>query len=153
MNTQLNQKETQLLKELKGQEQLCIEKYSKAAQCAVDGQLKGLFSHIAQIEQDHLNTLTQIENGTAPQPQQGGSDALPAFTATYGMTDTPDKQNDCYLCTDALTTEKHASSLYDTCVFEFRDENTRNLLGHIQSEEQSHGKMLYDYMSANQMYS
>ena len=144
MNTQLNQKETQLIKELKGQESLCIEKYTKGAQCAVDGQLKGLFNRIAQIEQEHLNTLTQIENGTAPQPPQGGNEALPTFTETYGMTDSPDKKNDCYLCTDALTTEKHASSLYDTCVFEFRDENTRKLLGHIQSEEQNHGKMLYD---------
>lgn len=65
MNTQLNQKEAQLIKELKGQESLCIEKYSKGAQCAVDGQLKGLFSRIAQIEQEHLNTLAQIENGNA----------------------------------------------------------------------------------------
>ena len=153
MNTQLNQKEAQLLKELKGQEQLCIEKYGKSAQCAVDGQLKGLFSRIAQIEEKHLNTLTQIENGTARQPPQGGGEALPVFTQTYGMNDTPDKKNDCYLCTDALATEKHASSLYDTCVFEFRDENTRKLLGHIQAEEQNHGKMLYDYMSANHMYS
>ena len=72
MNTQLNQKETQLIKELKGQESLCIEKYTKGAQCAADGQLKGLFNRIAQIEQEHLNTLTQIENGNAPQPPQGG---------------------------------------------------------------------------------
>ncbi len=72
MNTQLNQKEAQLLKELKGQEQLCIEKYNKSADCAVDGQLKGLFSRIAQIEQNHLSTLAQIENGSVPQPSQGG---------------------------------------------------------------------------------
>ena len=26
-------------------------------------------------------------------------------------------------------------------------------LGHIQSEEQEHGKMIYDYMSTNHMYS
>ena len=153
MNSQLTAKEMQLLKELKGQEQLCIEKYSKGAQCAVDGQLKGLFSRIAQIEQEHLNTLTQIENGTAPQPPQADGKALPTFTEIYGMSDSPDKQNDCYLCTDALATEKHASSLYDTCVFEFRDENTRKLLGHIQSEEQGHGKMLFDYMQTNHMYS
>ena len=153
MNSQLTPKETQLLKELKGQEQLCIQKYSRGAQCAVDGQLKGLFSRISQIEQQHLDTLVQIENGNAPQPPQGGSESLPTFAETYGMTDSPDKKNDCYLCTDALSTEKHASSLYDTCVFEFRDENTRKLLGHIQSEEQGHGKMIYDYMNVNHMYS
>ena len=152
MNTQLTPKESQLLQELKGQETLCIQKYSRGAQCAVDGQLKGLFQRIAQIEQQHLDTLTQIENGAAPQPAQGSS-ALPTFTETYGAADTPDKQNDCYLCTDALTTEKHASSLYDTSVFEFRDENHRKLLNHIQAEEQGHGKMLYDYMKANHMYS
>ena len=153
MNTQLNQKEAQLLKELKGQEQLCIEKYNKSADCAVDGQLKGMFSRIAQIEQNHLSTLAQIENGSVPQPSQGGGESLPTFSETYGLTDTPDKQNDCYLCTDALSTEKHASSLYDTCVFEFRDENTRKILNHIQSEEQEHGKMIYDYMNVNHMYS
>ena len=77
MNTQWTQKECSLLKELKGQETLCIQKYGKGAACAVDGQLKGLFSRIAQIEQEHLDTLTQIENGNVPQPPQGGSEALP----------------------------------------------------------------------------
>ena len=154
MNKQLTPKETQLLKELKGQEQLCIQKYTKSAECAVDGQLKGLFASIAQTEQEHFDTLTKIENGTAPQPPQGGGNtAMPTFTEIYGMNDSPDKQNDCYLCTDTLTTEKHASGLYDTCVFEFQDENTRKLLNHIQAEEQDHGKMIYDYMKANHMYS
>lgn len=153
MNTQLTQKETQLLKELKGQEQLCIQKYTKGAKNAVDGQLKGLFARIAQIEQEHLDTLTQIENGNVPQPPQGGNQAMPTFAEIYGTSETPDKENDCYLCTDALTTEKHASGLYDTSVFEFQDENTRKILNHIQGEEQNHGKMIYDYMKANHMYS
>ncbi len=54
---------------------------------------------------------------------------------------------------DVLATEKHASHLYDTCIFEFNDENARNALNHIQKEEQEHGKMIYDYMSVNGMYS
>ena len=37
---QLTQKETDLLKDLKGQEKLCIEKYTKAADSAIDPQLK-----------------------------------------------------------------------------------------------------------------
>ena len=118
----------------------------------MDGQLKGLFAHIADMEQQHLDTLTQIENGTVPQPAAGSS-TMPTFTEIYSAAETPDKQNDCYLCTDTLTTEKHASSLYDTSVFEFRDENIRKTLNHIQSEEQGHGKMIYDYMSTNHMYS
>ena len=142
-----------MLNELKGQEQLCIDKYRRASDCAVDGQLKGLFSHIADIEQQHLDTLTQIENGSVSAPAAGGSKASPTFTEIYSSAETPDKKNDCYLCTDMLTTEKHASSLYDTSVFEFRDENIRQTLNHIQGEEQGHGKMIYDYMAANHMYS
>ena len=149
---QLTQKETSLLKDLKGQEKLCVEKYSKHSSCAVDPQLKNLFTQIAQVEQQHYNTLTQIENGTTPQ-QGAGSQNQPTFTATYGTQETPEKQNDSYLCNDVLSTEKHASSIYDTCIFEFKDENLRNVLNHIQKEEQNHGKMIYDYMSVNGMYS
>lgn len=147
----LTQKEMTLLKDLKGQEQLCIDKYNKHSQCAVDPQLKGLFSMIAQHEQKHFDTLTQLENGTVPQVQNK-EEALPTFTATYTAVENEDKKNDCYLCTDVLSTEKHASSLYDTCVFEFNDTGARNVLNHIQKEEQNHGKMIYDYMAVNSMY-
>lgn len=149
---QLTQKETSLLKDLKGQEQLCVDKYMKHASCANDPQLKNLFTQIARIEQQHLDTLTQIENGSVPQPG-GGSQNQPTFSATYDMAETMEKQTDCYLCSDVLSTEKHASHLYDTCIFEFKDENLRNVLNHIQKEEQNHGKMIYDYMTANAMYS
>lgn len=148
---QLTQKETTLLKDLKGQEKLCAEKYEKYSQEARDPQLKDLFSRIAAIERGHLETLTAIENGTAPQPGSGSQPA-PTFTATYQLAETEDKKNDCYLCTDALATEKHASGLYDTCVFEFTQNELRTVLNHIQSEEQNHGKMIYDYMSKNAMY-
>ena len=66
---------------------------------------------------------------------------------------TPEKKQDCYLCTDLLTTEKHASGLYDTCVFEFGQTELRKALNHIQTEEQEHGDMIYKYMKANSMYS
>ena len=58
----LTQKERDLLKDLKDQEQLCIEKYTKHAQTAVDSQLKNLFNMISGIESKHLDTLNQIEN-------------------------------------------------------------------------------------------
>ena len=149
---QLTQKETSLLKDLKGQEKLCVDKYGKAAESAVDPQLKGLFTQLASVEQKHYDMLSQIGNGVAVQPICAKSETQ-QFTQKYGMADNPDKQNDCYLCTDLLTTEKHASSLYDTCVFEFRDEQTRNVLASIQQQEQQHGKMIYDYMAKNSMYS
>ncbi len=150
---QLTQKETTLIKDLQTAEKLCIEKYSKHSSCAVDPQLKTTFSQIAQKEQQHLNTLTQIEGGTVP--QMGGSASAPmqsSFTATYGTGENKDKLNDSYLCNDVLAAEKHTSSLYNTCIFEFADVNVRNTLNHIQKEEQEHGKAIYDYMSANGMY-
>ena len=149
---QLTQKEKDLLKDLKDQEQLCIDKYTKHASCANDGQLKNLFNQIAQAEKEHLNTVTQIENGTCPSVNTNASNPTPTFTATYTISQTPEKQTDCYLCTDVLSGEKHVSGLYNICIFEFSDECLRNTLNHIQKEEQEHGKMIYDYMQANSMY-
>ncbi len=148
---QLTQKESELLKDLKTQEKLCVDKYTQYSDAAIDPQLKNLFSQIAGTEQQHLNTIEQIEGGTAP-AAGGGSSTQPTFTATYAVAETQDKKHDCYLCTDVLTMEKHASHLYDTCIFEFKQENLRNVLNGIQKEEQNHGKMIYDYMSKNAMY-
>lgn len=149
---QLTQKETSLLKDLKTQEKLCAEKYEKYSAQALDSQLKTLFSGIAETERHHLSMLEQIEGGTAP-ATAGGSKAQPSFSAAYSVADTDAKKHDSYLCTDVLTMEKHASHLYDTCIFEFTQESLRNVLNSIQKEEQDHGKAIYDYMSANSMYS
>ena len=150
---QLTQKETDLLKDLKSQEKLCVEKYTKYASQALDPQLKQLFTEIGNVEQGHLNTLTDIEHGKTPNTQSGGGQTIKSnFTENYGMGDTPDKQADCYLCSDLLADEKHVSSLYNTCVFEFKEQTLRDTLNHIQKEEQEHGKYIYDYMAKNNMY-
>ena len=149
---QLTQKETTLLKDLKDQEQLCTDKYTKYSASASDPQLKNLFSRIAATEQGHFNTLNQIANGTVPSISGASQTEIPKFSAKYSIAPSAEKQNDCFLCTDTLTSEKHVSSLYNTCIFEFKDEQLRNVLNHIQKEEQLHGKMLYDYMQANSMY-
>ncbi len=148
---QLTEKESTLLKDLADQEKLCIDKYKKHAVTACDTQLKNLFTTLASVEQTHLDTLTTLQSGTVP-PTGTGSKALPTFTATYGMTDSTNKQSDCYLCTDVLAGEKHVSALYDTCIFEFKDTGAREVLNHLQKEEQDHGKMIYDYMAVNGMY-
>ncbi len=149
---QLTQKESSLLKDLKTQEKLCAEKYRKYSDDAKDTQLKNLFTRLAEVEENHLQILTQIENGTTPAPINA-SGTQPAFTATYSIAQTDEKMHDSYLCTDVLTMEKHASHLYDTCVFEFTQESLRNVLNSIQKQEQNHGKEIYDYMSKNAMYS
>ncbi len=150
---QLSQKEKDLLKDLKGQEQLCVDKYNQHAQAAKDQQLKQLLTDIGNVEKQHLDTLTQMENGTVPQTSSGSTKPASNFTQTYSMGDSEDKKNDCYICSDLLATEKHASSLYNTSIFEMKDEQMRNVLNHIQKEEQEHGKKIYDYMSQNNMYS
>nr|WP_315021127.1 spore coat protein [uncultured Aminipila sp.] len=155
----LTEKETMLLNDLKSEEKLCIDKYNKYASQACDGQLKNIFSSIGQTEQNHYDTITQMLNGTVPSMTMG-SNQKPDFQVNSQQNLTQQqsfgqdqRKNDEYLCTDALGTEKHVSSTYNTCIFEFKDENARNTLNHIQKEEQEHGKKLYDYMSQNGMYS
>lgn len=148
------QKEASLLEDLKSQEKLCIEKYGKYAQQAKDPQLKQLFGQIQQTEQQHEQTVTQMLNGTIPQmnqqagQQQGQMGQAPA----YGQQQSPDKQADAFLCQDALDTEKHVSSVYDVSIFEFRSPQARDVLNHLQKEEQQHGEMIYAYMAKNGMY-
>lgn len=149
----LTPKEMSLLKDMKDSEQLCIDKYERGASLAADGQLKNLFSTLVTHERTHLDTLTKIEqSGKAPSMSGGGEQPM-TFNATYAAGDAGENaKNDAYLCSDALSGEKHVSSLYNTCIFEFKDAGIRAALAHIQKEEQEHGKMIYDYMSANSMY-
>lgn len=152
---QLTQKETSLLKDLKDQEQVCVEKYNKYSTDANDQQLKNLFTQIGQIEKQHFDTINQIMSGTVPAMQSGGVQQIQlTFSPTYNSSDSnQNKQKDSYLCSDLLSTEKHVSSTYNTCIFEFKDTNIRNILNHIQKEEQQHGEELYNYMAQNGMYS
>ncbi|MDI9468160.1 MAG: spore coat protein, partial [Bacillota bacterium] len=53
---------------------------------------------------------------------------------------------------DMLMTEKYVSSAYDTAIFEFTDSNVRQVLNHIQKEEQQHGEGLFNYMQSHGMY-
>ena len=149
----LNQKETTLLTDLKSQEQLCIEKYTKYSSTAHDGELKNLFTTLAQNEQKHLDTITQILGGTEVKMSSESPSAAEAkLECKMSTCNETEKKEDAYLCKDALAMEKHVSSVYDTSVFEFTSPVLRDTLAHIQKEEQNHGEQLYSYMSANQMY-
>lgn len=157
------QKEINLLNDLKKEEQTCVEKYSKYSQQATTPRLKGLFNSIGQKEQQHLETINQLLSGVIPMvnENQGGQSQQTQFsqanqgiqTSNVGVdTSKCDKQTDSYLCQDALSTEKYVSSSYNTSIFEFRDTNIRNILNHIQKEEQGHGEQIYNYMAHNNMY-
>ena len=60
----LTPKENTLLADLKSQEQICIEKYTKYSEMANDTELKNLFNNLKSNEQKHLDTINQILSGT-----------------------------------------------------------------------------------------
>ena len=147
----LNEKERNLLTDMKGQEELCIRKYNKYAEEAKCPQLSTLFTSMAETEGNHLKTINDILAGK--EPQSVGALSANNSACTKCSYDNPgDKELDAFLCRDMLSMEKHVSSVYNTGVFEFTDPKVRRMLGHIQQEEQQHGEQLYAFMSCNGMY-
>lgn len=150
----LTQKETTLLSDLKSQEQLCIEKYKKYSQVASDPELKNLFSELGANEQKHLETINKILSGEeVKMPEASPSAVSSKLSCKPSSCSESEKQQDAYMCKDALSMEKHVSSVYNTGVFEFSSPVLRDTLAHIQKEEQNHGEKLYNYLSCNNLYS
>ena len=149
----LTQKEINLLSDLKGQEQLCVEKYTKYMDTANDPCLKNIFENIKNTEATHLATITKIMNGEQVAAGMPPSAADSVTQCRASEVSEQQKKDDAFLCKDALSMEKHVSSLYDTCIFEFPNPALRDALAHIQKEEQNHGEMIYSYMAKNGMYS
>ena len=156
-------KEESLLKELRSQERLCVEKYGKYADSAHDQCLKDLFTEIRQTETRHLQTLDGLCSGSMPQQSRQSQQSqqsqqfqqsrpLHQSEGLHPAQNSPEWQQDSFLCSDALTMEKHVSGLYDTSIFEFSDPAVRSTLNSIQREEQQHGERIYGYMSQNGMY-
>ena len=145
-----------LLQDLKTSEEICIEKYDQYARKADDQALADLFLTIKAKEEEHLKTINSLMGGTVPMMAgvgQGSGSSGQNGQGNEGQpgdgraTQKSHSKTDEYLLKDALDTEKHVSSVYDTCIFEFTDAGARQALNHIQKEEQEHGQMLYDYMA------
>ena len=149
----LTAKEMTLLTDLKSQEQLCIEKYTKYENEACDPTLKTLFGKIKATEQNHLQTINRILGGEEVKTTTTPSAETEKFSCQPSSCPQDAKQKDAFLCKDALSMEKHVTSVYDTTIFEFTSPTLRDTLNHIQKEEQIHGEQLYQYMSCNNMYS
>ena len=148
----LTEKEAGLLKDMKSQEELCIKKYNKYKEEAKCPKLSELFASIATAESEHLKTVNEIMSGKEPASPKPLSENN-AMCVACDYSSTADKDADCYLISDLLSTEKHVSSLYNISVFEFNSPAVRKMLSHIQAEEQQHGEKLYAFMKANGMYS
>ncbi|OON98458.1 MAG: Rubrerythrin [Epulopiscium sp. Nele67-Bin004] len=151
---ELNTKERQALENLKSEEQLCIDKFSRYANEAKDPVLQELFNTLTKDEQNHFNSLEQVLNG-GPVPAVDCNDSKGknyAPTATYAEgTNSADKTHDSYLATDGISTEKLISGEYNDDVFVFGNSDVRKLFADIQVEEQNHAEMLYKYKVANGM--
>lgn len=149
---QLNQKQTMLLQDLKAQEEICIQKYNNYSSMANSGELKNLFNDLSNAEKTHFNTLDDILNGKQPNTNQNSStNAFQPCNSRSSYSTVELKKQDEYLCKDALSMEKHVSSVYDTSIFEMADTSVRNALNHIQKEEQQHGEKIFQFMSCNSM--
>lgn len=151
---QFTQKEKMLLMDQKTHEETCVDKYAKYANEAQDPQLKQLFTSYSAKEQEHLNTINQILNGQVP--SVGGGQSQSQMTSGQGQQTSTVQGNynqaDAKLCKDMLMTEKYVSGAYNTAIFEFRDTNIRQVLNHIQKEEQEHGEGIFNYMQSQGMY-
>lgn len=146
----LSQKERFLLEDQKSHEETCVEKYNEYASRAEDPQLKQLFKTYAQEEQEHLNTINQLLSGQIPNMNQQGHQNQKQQNQQPNSS--INSQADAMLCTDLLMTEKYVSGTYDTAIFEFRDPKIRDVLNHIQKEEQQHGEGIFKYMESKGMY-
>lgn len=162
---QLTQKEKMLLQDQQKHEQICIEKYTNYANQAQDPKLKQLFQSYAQQEQTHLDTINQLLNGQIPnmnqqsqsqsQNQAGQNNQMNLNSMSQNpsvMQGAMASQADVALCNDMLMTEKYVSNAYDTAIFEFTNAEVRQVLNHIQKEEQQHGEGIFNYMSSQGMY-
>lgn len=151
----LNDKERMLLQDEKAGEELCIEKYKKYSEEASDPELKNLFKELMSKEEDHLKTLNQMLTGTVPtlntqQNQQNSNTNV--SSANVDNKNQINFKQDKIICQDSLAGEKYVSSTYNSTIFEMRDTNARQVLNHIQKEEQEHGEKIYNYMQSHNTY-
>lgn len=144
------QKERMLLEDQKTHEQVCVDKYNNYANQTQDPQLKALFKSYSQQEQQHLDSINQMLNGQLPPMNQGNQQQNSSSQSK--VQGAMANQSDAVLCNDMLMTEKYVSDTYNTAIFEFVDSNARQVLNHIQKEEQQHGEGIFNYMNNNGMY-
>lgn len=181
-NVTLTTKEKLLLEDMKSHEEQCIIKYDNYHNLACDPQLKAVFRSNGQIEQEHLQTINQLLSGKVPSMSGGQSGSQSGSSGSSGSSggqqsssgqqsaskadqllggssssvDSPKvpgfNLSDKDMCMDMLTTEKQISSAYDTAIFECKDAAVRDILNHIQKEEQKHGQAISSYMISKGMY-
>jgi spore coat protein CotF len=105
-----------------------------------------------QQQQGQQGQQGQQQQVQQQQGQQQQGQQQPGQQSTNQMCSSVINSADANLCNDMLMTEKFVSGAYDTAIFEMNDKNVRQVLNHIQKEEQEHGEGIYNYMKNNGMY-
>ncbi len=149
----LTEKEKTAIQDLQTQEKSLVEKYHRSGCEAKDQVLQDLFSELEKKQQMHYDSLGEVLGGRIPDCDCNccaAADYEPKASYT-GMSETADKQNDCFLATDCIAAEKLASGEYNSNVFNFSEPKVRKLLADIQVEEQNYAAMLYKYKTVNSM--
>lgn len=147
----LNEKETQLLTELKNQEDICIKKYDFYAQNAKSDDLVRLFNQLKGREEVHKEMITKMLDGKVPELKSKAPVAVEYEPTEYKKYDKASREFDNFLCTDSIATEKYVATDYNNDLFYFVSTDLRNLLNAIMTDEQNHAEMIYKYKSANKM--
>lgn len=150
----LNAEEKVFLKNLRTQEQMCVDKYKFYAAQAKDPQLQQLFGDIGRREEKHYNLLSALMKGELPEAKNRRSDMVKAYEPKAAYTansKSADKLHDQFLCTDAIATEKYVAGAYNDDLFRFSMPTVRDLLNTLQTDEQNHAEMLWKYKMANGM--
>lgn len=147
----LNQKEVQLITELKTQEQLCVQKYDFYAKQAKDPALKSLFKKLLKYEQNHYDMLDELSKGTVPHIRTKSPLAAKYEPQGTHPGDQASKDFDKFLCTDIIATEKYVATAYNDDLFYFASTDVRNVLNAILTDEQNHAEMIWKYKVANKM--
>ena len=150
MEITLSQKERMLLEDQKSHEQLCIEKYTNYGSQVKDTQLKQICKANELAERSHLDSINQLLSGKIPEMNQQKNQNLDQNVSSTQSAGNALSDKD--MCSDLLMTEKYVSGAYDTTIFEFRDTGARDVLNHIQKEEQKHGEAIFKYMESKGMY-
>lgn len=147
----LTDAENMLLKDLHQQEALCRDKYEYYSSQAKDEELKQLFSRIKDEEAEHYETIGKLLNGQMPEVGTAApKDYQPKGTYSASGNE-PDKKHDNLLCSDSIASEKYVSAAYNNDLFHFASPKVRQVLNHIQTEEQQHAEMIYSYKTVNGM--
>lgn len=95
-----------------------------------------------QAQQQGMQAGSQSQSGQSHQN----------FTPNSNFKSSNANQKDFDLVQDLLSTEKYVSGTYNTAIFEFNNTQIRQVLNHIQKEEQEHGELLYNYLKQNNAY-